>query len=231
MFYWAKRASANRCPSASRTRSLGHLASSLRLPPPHPTRRGMSRGGYAEAYDPRVSGRVSLSQFDRRCANLLSSNMTRAPAPAGLPLHGESQHRHVSATRPRPRPRRLEVGRRGHPAREPRMALCPRRLLALDSHGRRPRDGRSSLGSMGTLLGSVKDSEAETSELPPSPPLGPSGRERLAGSDARGSRRLDPLSCTNVPRKGHSRGGSQPWTDRWVSPLSLFLFSASSSIS
>jgi hypothetical protein len=113
------------------------------------------------------------------------------------------------------------------------MALCPRRLLALDSHGRRPWNGRSSLGSMGTFLGSVKDSEAETGESePPSPPLGASGRERLARVRCQGVRRLDPLSCT-VSRERDIQGGHPASARHGLTvslPLSLpllFLFSGS----
>ncbi|GAA5874662.1 hypothetical protein JCM3774_004776 [Rhodotorula dairenensis] len=40
----------------------------------------MSRGGYAEAYDPRVSGRVSLSRFDQSIAASLPANLLLALA-------------------------------------------------------------------------------------------------------------------------------------------------------
>lgn len=72
----------------------------------HTTRRGMSRGGYAEAYDPRVSGRVSLSQFDRRCADL--SPNRNPPRDSELTLHTlgtASQHLCPSTSYSRSPPR------------------------------------------------------------------------------------------------------------------------------
>ncbi|GAA5990177.1 hypothetical protein JCM10908_005859 [Rhodotorula pacifica] len=44
----------------------------------------MRRGGYAEAYDPRVSGRVSLSQFDRSVATSLPLDLVLALAGSKL---------------------------------------------------------------------------------------------------------------------------------------------------
>ncbi|POY73388.1 hypothetical protein BMF94_3726 [Rhodotorula taiwanensis] len=44
----------------------------------------MSRGGYAEAYDPRVSGRVSLSQFDQSIASSLPADLLLALAGSKL---------------------------------------------------------------------------------------------------------------------------------------------------